>query len=64
MPLWELEVSEITHQRVLYLVEADTAEEAVKQAQQGNSLKETLLKNEGVVDRHVHEEPVQVKERT
>jgi hypothetical protein len=57
MPLYLIEVSEITHQRVRYTVEADSSEEAKQKALAGDTVDESLIKNEGVLERHSHDEP-------
>ena len=58
--LYEVEVEEIVHNTVLYTVEADNLEEANKKAANGETFAEELVKNHGVIDRHVHNEPVLV----
>lgn len=62
MSKYRVIVSEVRHYDVAYIVEADSPEEAVEMAEQGDSIKETQLKNHGVMDRHVHDEPELVED--
>lgn len=56
--MWKVEVIEIRHVACLYSIEADTAEEAKEKAAIGETIDEEELKDHGVMDRHIENDPV------
>ncbi len=61
MPLWQAEVEEVRHVTVLYTVSAATKEDALANMLHGSTLREREIKDQGVLERHCHGEPVLLK---
>jgi len=56
--MYTVQVTEVRHFEVLYTVEAKSTAEAELKACQGDTVKEEEVKNHGVLDRFVDEQPV------
>lgn len=58
-PHWRVEVTEVLHERRIYVVEAETADAAVEMAERGETIDESDVKQQEVFGRTCHSETLQ-----